>query len=247
MIGGRNTQIMLTAKLSSGGLFLPQSNDFGFPIVNFPWLSGDIPGLQSYGICWSISLELSCFYILQLVRSDRCCTGVFDFHSTGVSTTRKLARLWFHVEFWPNVIILCWIVTPEVIFICWIESRCHYSTLTCGAMSWFQVEFWPLNMMPSLPLTTSLNATLNHDNESWCHFKFWPGVGSIFDVEFLTRVTILLSIWTRGHNSTLNYDQSTYLLPVEMRLKRFQKRAKMHWVRMVINKWKPIEYWPWMV
>ena len=23
---------------------------FGFPIVNFPWLSGDVPGLQSYGI-----------------------------------------------------------------------------------------------------------------------------------------------------------------------------------------------------
>ena len=25
-------------------------NDFGFPIVNFPWLSGDIPRLPSYGI-----------------------------------------------------------------------------------------------------------------------------------------------------------------------------------------------------
>ena len=25
-------------------------DDFGFPIVNFPWLSGDIPRLPSYGI-----------------------------------------------------------------------------------------------------------------------------------------------------------------------------------------------------
>ena len=25
-------------------------NDFGFPIVNFPWLSGDVPRLPSYGI-----------------------------------------------------------------------------------------------------------------------------------------------------------------------------------------------------
>ena len=25
-------------------------DDFGFPIVNFPWLSGDVPRLQSYGI-----------------------------------------------------------------------------------------------------------------------------------------------------------------------------------------------------
>ena len=25
-------------------------DDFGFPIVNFPWLSGDVPRLPSYGI-----------------------------------------------------------------------------------------------------------------------------------------------------------------------------------------------------
>ena len=25
-------------------------DDFGFPIVNFPWLSGDVPRLSSYGI-----------------------------------------------------------------------------------------------------------------------------------------------------------------------------------------------------
>ena len=44
-------------------------NDFGFPIVNFPWLSGDFPILQSCGI-----------YISQLVRFARCCTSVLDFH-----------------------------------------------------------------------------------------------------------------------------------------------------------------------
>ena len=45
-------------------------DDFGFPIANFPWLSGDIPRLPSYGI-----------YISQLVRFATCCTSVFDFHS----------------------------------------------------------------------------------------------------------------------------------------------------------------------
>ena len=35
-------------------------DDFGFPIVNFPWLSGDVPRLPSYGI-----------YISQLVRFAR--------------------------------------------------------------------------------------------------------------------------------------------------------------------------------
>ena len=45
-------------------------DDFGFPIINFLWLSGDVPRLSSYGI-----------YISQLVRFARCCTSVLDFHS----------------------------------------------------------------------------------------------------------------------------------------------------------------------
>ena len=45
-------------------------DDFGFPFVNFPWLSGDVPRLQSYGV-----------YISQLVRFARCCTSVSDFSS----------------------------------------------------------------------------------------------------------------------------------------------------------------------
>ena len=54
-------------------------DDFGFPIVNFPWLSGDVPRLPSYGI-----------YISQLVRFARCCTSVFDFHSKNFQITSKL-------------------------------------------------------------------------------------------------------------------------------------------------------------
>ena len=54
-------------------------DDFGFPIVNFPWLSGDVPRLPSYGI-----------YISQLVRFARCCTSVFDFHFKNFQITSKL-------------------------------------------------------------------------------------------------------------------------------------------------------------
>ena len=43
-------------------------DDFGFPIVNFPWFSGDVPRLQSYVV-----------YISQLVRFARCCTSVSDY------------------------------------------------------------------------------------------------------------------------------------------------------------------------
>ena len=42
-------------------------DDFGFPIVNFPWFSGDVPRLPSYVV-----------YISQLVRFARCCTSVSD-------------------------------------------------------------------------------------------------------------------------------------------------------------------------
>ena len=54
-------------------------DDFGFPIVNYPWLSGDVPRLPSYGI-----------YISQLVRFARCCTSVLDFHSKNLQITSKL-------------------------------------------------------------------------------------------------------------------------------------------------------------
>ena len=54
-------------------------DDFGFPIVNFPWLSGDVRRLPSYGI-----------YILQLVIFARCCTNVLDFQSKNLQITSKL-------------------------------------------------------------------------------------------------------------------------------------------------------------
>ena len=53
--------------------------DFEFPIVNFPWFSGDVPRLPSYGI-----------YISQLVRFARCCTSVLDFQSKNLQITSKL-------------------------------------------------------------------------------------------------------------------------------------------------------------
>ena len=54
-------------------------DDFGFPIVNFPWLSGDVLRLPSYGI-----------YISQLVRFARCCTSVFDLHYKNLQITSLL-------------------------------------------------------------------------------------------------------------------------------------------------------------
>ena len=44
-------------------------DDFSFPIVNFPFLDGDVPLAPSYGV-----------YISQLVRYDRVCSDVSDFN-----------------------------------------------------------------------------------------------------------------------------------------------------------------------
>ena len=54
-------------------------DDFGFPIVNFPWLSGDVPRLPSYGV-----------YISLLVRCAKCCTSVSDFNLKTLQLTSKL-------------------------------------------------------------------------------------------------------------------------------------------------------------
>ena len=56
-------------------------DDFRLPIVNFPWLSGNVPRLPSY--CTYV-------YISQLVRFARCCTSVFDFHSKNLQVNSKL-------------------------------------------------------------------------------------------------------------------------------------------------------------
>ena len=57
-------------------------NGFGFPIVNFPWMSGDIPRLPWYGI-----------YISKWVNISRCCTSVLDFHSKNLQMTSKVLTL----------------------------------------------------------------------------------------------------------------------------------------------------------
>ena len=46
-------------------------DDFGFRIVGFPFLSGDVPSGPSYGV-----------YISQLIRYARCCSrcGGFRYH-----------------------------------------------------------------------------------------------------------------------------------------------------------------------
>jgi hypothetical protein len=52
---------------------------FGFSIVNYPDLSGNIPYKQSYGV-----------FVSQLIRYCRCCMSVADFISRTKILVKKL-------------------------------------------------------------------------------------------------------------------------------------------------------------
>ena len=59
-------------------------DDFSFPIVNFLFLTSNIPAAHAYGV-----------YISQLIRNSRACISYHDFLDRGFLLTRKL----FNKEF----------------------------------------------------------------------------------------------------------------------------------------------------
>ena len=56
-------------------------DDFGFEIVNFPFLDGDVPRSASYGV-----------YISQLIRFARASSYVADFNTRGGLLTQRLLK-----------------------------------------------------------------------------------------------------------------------------------------------------------
>ena len=54
-------------------------DDFNFPIVNFPFLSSNIPSAPAYGV-----------YVSQLIRYARTCSNNQDFMERGKVLTTKL-------------------------------------------------------------------------------------------------------------------------------------------------------------
>ena len=54
-------------------------DDFNFPIVNFPFLSSNIPSAPAYGV-----------YVSQLIRYARTCSNYQDFMERGKVLTTKL-------------------------------------------------------------------------------------------------------------------------------------------------------------
>ena len=61
-------------------------DNFSFPIVNFPFLSSNIPAAPAYGV-----------YISQLIRYSRACISYHDFLDRGLLLTRKLLNQEFQM------------------------------------------------------------------------------------------------------------------------------------------------------
>ena len=62
-------------------------DDFSFPIVNFPFLSSNIPSAPAYGV-----------YVSQLIRYARGCSLYGDFINRGVLLTQKLLQQGYEEE-----------------------------------------------------------------------------------------------------------------------------------------------------
>ena len=56
-------------------------DDFNFEIVNFPFLYGDVPLTQFYGV-----------YISQLIRFAGVCSNFDDFNKINIFLTAKLLK-----------------------------------------------------------------------------------------------------------------------------------------------------------
>ena len=69
----------LNKRINSIGHILSIWDDFNFPIVNFPFLSSNIPSAPAYGI-----------YVSQLIRYARTCSNYQDFMERGKVLTQKL-------------------------------------------------------------------------------------------------------------------------------------------------------------
>ena len=77
----------LDIRLCDGNLhtkIYDKRDDFSFPIVNYPFLDGDVPMAPSYGV-----------YISQLVRFARVCNNVSDFNERNLFITEKLLHQGF--------------------------------------------------------------------------------------------------------------------------------------------------------
>ena len=96
-------------------------DDFDFDIVNFPFLDGDVPGHDSYGV-----------YISQLIRFSRVCNHVADFNARNKClTVERLQKGYRYHKLQPNLSITFFYTrnnTFEIFCACFFQLIYMYST-----------------------------------------------------------------------------------------------------------------------
>ena len=72
--------LSMTNGMVSSGIY-DKRDDFGFEVVDFPFLGGDVPRSPSCGVC-----------VPRLVRFARVCSNVDDFNNRNLFLTAKLLK-----------------------------------------------------------------------------------------------------------------------------------------------------------
>ena len=87
--------------------FIPQRDDFAFPMINFPWLSGDVLGLSSHYISFRSWFSLLGFVlaiwisILILQITSKPLTQSYKCHKLRKPLGRSLLH---NLNFCPNLV-----------------------------------------------------------------------------------------------------------------------------------------------
>ena len=145
--------------------FYDKRDDFGFLIVNFPWSSGDVPRLPSYGV-----------YISQLVRFARCYTSVSDFHSKNLQSTSIYYTIPFGFSlFWHFLVITFQLFILHV----WLRITDEVSVpeMRIWSISFIYMKYdkkWCKHLSRSLYLNSKLLTQRYR-----CH-KLWKSFGKLF-------------------------------------------------------------------
>ena len=112
--------LLLTLTFTLKTNIYDKRDDFIFPMVNFPFITRNIPTSPVYGV-----------YILQLVRYSRACARYSDFLDRAQLLTLKLT-LWEHLPFFRVVR-----VAHLFSFMC-----CHIMCLNVlSSMLWYPLPF----------------------------------------------------------------------------------------------------------
>ena len=80
-------------------------DDFGFPIVNFPWMSADVPRLPSYGVTFISLLDLLdavIAFLISVLKVFTSLTHGYRYHKLRKTVLQVI--FWAFIQIWWNIV-----------------------------------------------------------------------------------------------------------------------------------------------